>query len=328
MKSNCLCIQPSQLKIKSTPIVYENVCLTPKEVLKYKVDEFLQELANQVETLEDALSNEQSTNEKYQRGVYQLEKENTKLAEKLAFLEGELRNAQSELDALKSQNMSSHIDRRKSFHISKTSKTLKTSTPSPKVEYPLYQSQVKSLQDLCNSQEKLIRKCLQSLQHKRSSAEKLKKEILMLKEEKTSLHHMIDQEHALIEAAKEICEDELDSDESCLSGSPSPMLTASRKDSLEPFLDLANYHLDRLGKLTQEQHHKPPRLHFLSVPATRPVSPRPYKDESVTEIKQVLKTNNEMLQSYITKLKCSKRRTYSTCWLSRRVSSQMFLLKL
>lgn len=73
MKRRNLGIQTSPKRVNSSQIITfdSHSTLTPKENLRGQVDNFLQELALQIETLEDALQAEKHLKQQYKSGLRQ-----------------------------------------------------------------------------------------------------------------------------------------------------------------------------------------------------------------------------------------------------------------
>jgi chromosome segregation ATPase len=145
----------------------------------------------QVEALEDALKAEQALTKRYERGVKQypllrLDQENSRLANQLAGMETHLSRIQQELEASKAKPTQAKLNHSRKKSILSFSQMNSENFDKEQI----LQSQVKSLQDLCASQEKMIQKCVESLQSKKHAVTRYRQRVALLEEEKQTMQRM------------------------------------------------------------------------------------------------------------------------------------------
>lgn len=106
----------------------------------------------------------------------------------------------------------------------------------------MLQTQVKSLRDLCSSQEKMIQKCVKTLQKKSETIAKYKQQAKTLKEEKNNLTLIAARDETMLEASRSIFEQD-EEDIVRLMQSPSESPAPFYRNSVGESLSL----LDELG---------------------------------------------------------------------------------
>mmetsp|Transcript_2158 Transcript_2158/g.5443 ORF Transcript_2158/g.5443 Transcript_2158/m.5443 type:complete len:358 (-) Transcript_2158:5096-6169(-) len=346
-------ISPKRFQRAQTAVYECQSAITPRDKLRGKADEFMQELTLQVETLEDALRAEQQLKEKYETALTKLEKENKQLAEDITVLEHQLALTREELEVQKN-HLVSPAGQKRSLHQRKKSEPFFNFRDRENENEQMLQNQIKSLQDLCASQEKLIQKCVKNLHKKKDTIEKYKQQVMHLREEKANLTCVLQKEKALLDASRFIFEE--DEDESLLSTSesPAPFYKNSEKESLSlldelssTFHDFTEEQAFNFEKVNESNMRivspiiKPHNPDFadenmieINPFASRAVSPANMvhtggfeADDNLVEIHELVASTHNLLKEFLTKVSTPrKRRSYRTCLLGRLTQNTLFQL--
>jgi hypothetical protein len=201
--------------------------------------------------------------------------------------------------------------------------------PAPSNE-PMLQSQIRSLQELCATQEKTVQECVQKLQKKRGSITRYKQQVKTLKEQRAHLAAISARDKAALhESAKSMFD--VDEDEYLsvgvtqdVSDMPASFLR-SRQQSINFFEEFST----PIQTLTTEEPHCEREAEFpvrIVSPLIKPIHCE-CPSESLDEIKHLASSTKDLVKELMNELEPpSTRRRVRACYLSWLTRSQLFMM--
>jgi chromosome segregation ATPase len=252
------------------------------------------------------------------------------LQENLGLVNRQLNLTRQELEVSKTQ-LITPSNHRAAQHSRKKSEPFFSFKEKPAASNePLLQSQIKSLQELCATQEKTIQKCVQKLQKKRGCINTYKQQVNALKEERANLVVIAARDKAALEESRKGMSD-IDEDESFsvrltqdVSEMPAPF-HRSRQQSINFFEELSSpiQTLRTEEPPCEKEVESPQRI---VSPLIKPINCE-FPSENLHEIKHLATSTKNLVTELMTQLEPPpKRKRVRGCYLSLLTRSQLFMM--